>query len=220
MPSGSPQGQERRGLDTRVTENQREESKVEAKAEKEGGGAGAGRGGASEGGASVGGASSGYHRGRLQPVGIGGRMASASSAAALSGRGARNLLQFLRLVGQLKVSERREDGLGLGSQPCGERQGRALGQPDSPPRLARRLPLSSVFPASGSRQREPLELDAVVRLVGGRRKRVQGAGAAGLLGPTPGWREFEPRCALRRPGARTGPAQEAFREVSGGEPAR
>ncbi|XP_005659270.1 HD domain-containing protein 2 isoform X2 [Sus scrofa] len=29
-------------------------------------------------------------------------MASASSAAALSGRGARNLLQFLRLVGQLK----------------------------------------------------------------------------------------------------------------------
>lgn len=29
-------------------------------------------------------------------------MASASSAAALSGRGAQNLLQFLRLVGQLK----------------------------------------------------------------------------------------------------------------------
>ncbi|OWK01374.1 HDDC2, partial [Cervus elaphus hippelaphus] len=41
-------------------------------------------------------------RGRLGPVGIRCRMASASPAATMSGRGARNLLQFLRLVGQLK----------------------------------------------------------------------------------------------------------------------
>lgn len=46
-------------------------------------------------------------RGRLRPAParIGGRMALAS-AAARRGGGARNLLQFLRLVGQLKVSGR------------------------------------------------------------------------------------------------------------------
>ncbi|XP_069455141.1 5'-deoxynucleotidase HDDC2 [Ovis canadensis] len=43
-----------------------------------------------------------WPRGRLEPVGIRCRMASASPAATMSGRGARNLLQFLRLVGQLK----------------------------------------------------------------------------------------------------------------------
>lgn len=49
-------------------------------------------------------------------------MASVSAAAVL-GRGAGNLLQFLRLVGQLKVSRRRAGPLGAGRAARGERRG-------------------------------------------------------------------------------------------------
>ena len=63
------------------------------------------------------------------------RMASASPVATMSGRGARNLLQFLRLVGQLKVSGHREGC--LSSRLRGERPGPSAGQPGfrSPPGL-------------------------------------------------------------------------------------
>lgn len=69
------------------------------KKEEEEEGAGRGRG-------ERGGASDSNLAALALPSGPGGRMALASSVAG-SGRGARSLLQFLRLVGQLKVSGRR-----------------------------------------------------------------------------------------------------------------
>ena len=96
-------------------------------------------GGGASGGASRGGASGAELRAEAPRPGrscrIRCRMASASPVATMSGRGARNLLQFLRLVGQLKVSGHREGC--LSSRLRRERPGPSAGQPGfrSPPGL-------------------------------------------------------------------------------------
>ena len=121
-----------------------------------------------------------WPRGRLEPVGIRCRMASASPAATMSGRGARNLLQFLRLVGQLKVSGRREGC--LSSRLRGERPGPAAQQPGfrSPPGLRPAPFLGSprlVGPTEGSPFRG---MRSCVRIAGG-----GGKTACGIAGPHP-----------------------------------
>lgn len=57
-------------------------------------------------------------RGLLRPARFRGHMASVSSATFL-GHGARSLLQFLRLVGQLKVSGRQARRLRPSGRDCG-----------------------------------------------------------------------------------------------------
>lgn len=156
-----------------------------------------------------------WPRGRLEPVGIRCRMASASPAATMSGRGARNLLQFLRLVGQLKVSGRREGC--LSSRLRGERPGPAAQQPGfrSPPGLRPAPFLGSprlVGPAEGSPFRG---MRSCVRIAGGGGKTAwRDCWAPPQAGQSPS--RGGPQC---RPGARRGPAPAALREISEGEPA-
>lgn len=141
-------------------------------------------------------------------------------AAPISGRGARDLLQFLRLVGQLKVSGRREGRLGPGSRLRGERPGPAAGRRGScSPPGPRPAPFLSSPGLLGSTEETPP--DGCGRASGPWSEEASGGDCvAGLLGPTPGREESETRCFLCRPGALMGPAQAAFREVSGGDPAR
>lgn len=105
-----------------------------------------------------------WPRGLLRPVRICGHMASASAAAA-SGRGARNLLQFLRLVGQLKVRGRRRGVRGRGG-PHGERPVRPRGY-ETP-----RSPLGLHRPRRPRGSGEETPVGAVVRPDCRRRKRA------------------------------------------------
>ena len=110
-------------------------------------------------------------------------MASASPVATMSGRGTRNLLQFLRLVGQLKVSGHREGC--LSSRLRGERPGPAAGQPGfrSPPGLRPAPFLGSprlVGPAEGS---PSIGMQSCVRIAGGGGKWWRRRG--GIAGPHP-----------------------------------
>lgn len=146
-----------------------------------------------------------WPRGLLRPVRSRGHMASASAAAA-SGRGARNLLQFLRLVGQLKVRGRRRVVRGRG-RPRGERPVR--------PRAPGRPALRWAFPAlgvPGTRERKhPWVL---------RRARPAGGGSEPALtersggAARPGSKPHSIRCR-EASGARPGATQAAIQGVSG-----